>query len=92
MTLLEAAACGCAIVSTKNCAIPEFFNHRKDAFLSNDMVELRAYISQLFKDPDLAKEMGLEARNTVLEKCGITRFCNEWNKVFEQVSNFTFKG
>jgi len=83
---LEAAACGCGIVSTNNCMIPEIFTHGKDAFLSNDEKELRNYCEILLKDPDLSKRMGLAARQTILEKCSVDRFLKEWEDLFQEAA------
>lgn len=81
-SLLEAASCECAIVSTTNCCIPEIFTHEKDALLSNDPVQLRGYIQRLFDNPDLARKLGQQARKTVQEKFGIKKFVENWDNVF----------
>lgn len=80
-SLLEAAACGCALVSTKTCMIPEIFEHGKDAFLSNDLNELRQYLELLLNDTQLAREMGLSAKEKISKMFNKNRFINDWNKV-----------
>ncbi len=72
--LLEAASCGCAIVSTSNCMIPEIFTTGKDAYLTNDEKAMRIYLEKLLNDPDLAKRMGETARKTVQARFGIDAF------------------
>jgi glycosyltransferase involved in cell wall biosynthesis len=79
MSLLEAAACGCAIVTTANCAIPLLFEHGVNALMSNDPVELRGFLKELLANPKKARELGAAARYMVMEKCGMERFINEWN-------------
>jgi glycosyltransferase involved in cell wall biosynthesis len=81
-SLLEAAACGCACVSTNNCMIPEIFEHGVDAFLSNDENELRGYLELLLKDDDLAQKMGQKAREKIKKMFNKERFICDWNKVF----------
>lgn len=80
-SLLEAAACGCACVSTATCMIPEIFEHGVDAFLSNDEGELRGYLELLLKDDDLAQKMGQKAREKVVKMFNKERFIKDWNTV-----------
>ena len=82
-TLLEAMSCGCAVVSTKNCMIPEVIEHGKNGFMSND--ELRQYINLLLEDEDLRNSMGQEARKTIVENHNLNRFTNDWNTLFSKV-------
>lgn len=83
--VLEAAACGCAIVSTDNCAIPELIEHGVNGFLSNNPQELKQYCIQLLKDKDLAHVMGQRARQSVLDKFGLYDFVHNWNKMFRSL-------
>ena len=81
--LLEAMSCGSAVVSTATCMIPEVIENGVNGFISNDEEELRGYIQKLFKDEDLAKELGDNARKTILEKFSEERFINDWNRIFD---------
>lgn len=49
-SLLEAMACGCAVVTTATCMIPEIIKHGENGMMSNDEDELRGYIDQLLAD------------------------------------------
>ncbi len=80
--LLEAMAMGMPIVSTNNCAIPEFIQHGVNGFLTNDPNEMRTYLIQLLQDPKKAKEMGDAARRTIKEKFNVDNFVDNWNEVF----------
>jgi glycosyltransferase involved in cell wall biosynthesis len=84
-SLLEGAACGCAIVSTANCLIPSVFTHEQDALLSNDPAELRGYCQRLLNEPEFAREMGLRARETVVKRFNLDRFVQDWKQVLEKV-------
>ncbi len=79
--LLEAMACGCAIVSTANCMIPEIIQNGKNGLISNDPQELRGFLELLIKDENLAKELGGNARKTIVEKYSLQRFINSWNNL-----------
>lgn len=90
--LLEAAACGCAIVSTSNCMIPEIFTNGKDSYLTNDDKAMRIYLEKLLADPALAQKMGSAARETVRTKFGLDKFVQNWDMVLRESSNLIFKG
>lgn len=81
--LLEAMSCGCAVVTTATCMIPEIIQNGKNGFLSNDESELRKYIDLLLIDSDLRMELGKNARQTILEKFSESSFINNWNQVFD---------
>lgn len=83
MSLLEAMSCGCAIVSTATCMIPEIIENGVNGFISNDEDELREYTQQLLEDPKLAKKLGDCARQTISEKFSEERFINDWNEIFD---------
>tara|TARA_R110000824_G_scaffold9932_16_gene44177 strand:+ start:1978 stop:3009 length:1032 start_codon:yes stop_codon:yes gene_type:complete len=89
--LMEAMACGCAIVSTNTCMIPEIIEHGKNGLLSNDPNELRQFLQMLMSNEDLAKQLGEEARKTVVEKFGLKRFIESWNNLlYDTVENYTY--
>jgi len=85
-SMLEAMSCGCAVVTTETCEIPNFIKHGENGFMSNDEGELRGYIEKLLADPELADKMGQAARETIKEKFAEERFINEWNNIFYGVS------
>lgn len=80
--LLEAMSCGCAIVSTANCMIPEIIQNKYNGLISNDPAELRSYLELLLKNPNIASKLGENARKTIEEKFGLKRFCENWNNLF----------
>lgn len=81
--LLEAMSCGCAIVTTATCMIPEIIEHGVNGFMSNDEEELRGYCKQLLEDEELRNKMGAEARGTILTNFSEQKFINNWNEVFD---------
>jgi glycosyltransferase involved in cell wall biosynthesis len=84
MSLLEAMSCECAVVSTATCMIPEIIENSKNGFISNDEEELRLYINNLIKNPDLRSEIGINARQTIQNKFSETVFIDNWNNLFNQ--------
>ena len=80
--MLEAMACGCAIVSTSTCMIPEIIKHGENGLISNDPQELRSFLELLLANKDLAKKLGQNARKTIEEKYNLKRFTDDWNTLF----------
>ena len=87
MSLLEAMSCGCAVVSTATCAIPEIIENGVNGFATNDISEMKEYISAILKDEKLRDSLGKEARKTIFNKFSIKRFANEWNEILYKVVN-----
>jgi hypothetical protein len=87
--LMEAMACGCAIVSTNNCMIPEIIEHGENGLLANTAQELRSCCELLLNDPVRAIEMGKRAKDTIREKYNLDRFVESWNtELFNLVANY----
>jgi glycosyltransferase involved in cell wall biosynthesis len=82
-SLLEAMSCGCAIVSTATCMIPEIIKNGENGFISNDEEELKSYINELLNNDELRQKIGNNARTTILEQFSEQIFLEKWNKVFD---------
>jgi glycosyltransferase involved in cell wall biosynthesis len=85
MSLLEAMACGCAVVTVNASMMPEIIENGVNGFISNDKDELKKYLVQLLNDDDLREAMGNNARKTILEKFSEQAFLNKWNSVFDNI-------
>lgn len=85
--LLEAMACGCAIVSTATCMIPEIIQHNHNGLISNDPNELQQFLHKLLHDDELAEELGKNARQTIEEKYNLSRFVTNWDDVLRSTIN-----
>lgn len=88
-TLLEAMSCGCPVVSTATCMIPQIIKNGYNGFISNNEEELKGYIHTLLNDKELASTMGRNARKTILDNFGEERFIAQWNELFEKVYEVT---
>lgn len=82
-SLLEAMSCGCAVVSTATCMIPEVIQNGVNGFISNDENELRAKIEYLLNNKEARESMGKAARKTIETKFPEKVFVDQWNQVFE---------
>jgi hypothetical protein len=87
-SLLEAMACGCAVVSTATCMIPEIIENGVNGFISNDEEELKDKISYLLANPEEANRLGKHARQTIIEKFSEEKFINNWNQIFNKAYGF----
>lgn len=90
-SLLEAMSCGCAVVSTATCMIPEVITNGQNGFISNDENELRNYLELLLQDKDLRKKLGDNARQTIQEKFSEVEFINKWNNIFNDAYRMSRK-
>jgi glycosyltransferase involved in cell wall biosynthesis len=84
MSLLEAMACGCAVVSMATCAIPDIIQNGVNGFISNDEKELEDYCKKLLEDPELAHNLGQNAAKTIKERFSEGRFLDQWNEIFKK--------
>jgi glycosyltransferase involved in cell wall biosynthesis len=84
MALLEAASCGCAIITTGTSDIPNIFTHGENCLMSNDAKELHDFGELLLKDSELREKLGAAARKLVQERFPMDKFVNNWNKLFEK--------
>ena len=85
--VIEAMACGCAIVSTENCMIPEIIENGVNGFMSNDDNELSERLKSLLSDPKRAETIGRNARKTIVEKYNLERFVDNWNNLLYSTVN-----
>lgn len=90
-SLLEAMSCGCAVVSTATCMIPEIIKNGENGYISNDENQLKKYINNILTDESLRKTLGQNARKTVTEMFSEDKFVNEWNKLFDKVYEVSTK-
>ena len=68
-TLLEAMACGCAVVGTDVPGIREIVAHEQNGLLvTEDSAALRAALGRLLGDKELRRELGEAARKSVAQE------------------------
>lgn len=85
MSLLEAMSCGCAVVSTATCMIPEVIEDGVNGYISNNEEVLRSRIKDLQNNPELRKSMGENARKTIQTMFSEKKFLDEWNNIFDTI-------
>ncbi len=68
LSTLEAMSCGTAVCSTPVGEVANYIKHKKNGFFfsKGNSFELSHYLRLLLDNPDLRKEVGIEARKTVV--------------------------
>lgn len=89
-SLLESMACGCAVVTTATCMIPEIIKDGVNGYITNDENEMRARIQYLLDNPEKARELGENARKTILNDFSLLKFVDNWNEIFNRAANMVF--
>lgn len=76
-SLLEAMACGCAIVASDTEPVREVIEHGKNGMLVPffDSQKLAQQVSDLVEDPALREELSKSARRQVVEKYDLQEVC-----------------
>lgn len=90
-SLLEAMSCGCAIVSTATCMIPDIIQNGENGYISNNESELKEYLDKILKDNELREYLGNNARKTVQKIFSEQEFINNWNQTFDEIYEATQK-
>jgi glycosyltransferase involved in cell wall biosynthesis len=67
LVVLEAMACGKAVVLSDIPVFREFYTHGHDCLLCDSLAEFRAAIDRLASDPALRERLGTNARETARE-------------------------
>lgn len=84
-SLLEAASIGMPLVSTKTCAIPDFFTEGENIRFFETNEECMAIVNELLEDKKERKRLGAAAREVILDKFNIDRYLDDWDRVFSHV-------
>lgn len=82
MSLLEAMSCGCAVVSTDTCMIPEIIKDNINGVLCNGPEGINTACKYLLEHPARALDLGNAARQTIIKDYNIKSFIKNWNTLF----------
>jgi glycosyltransferase involved in cell wall biosynthesis len=80
--MMEAMACGCPVVTTGTCMIPEIIEHGVNGIIADNASDMKFWCRELLDKPDLARKIGEAGRKTIQEKYNLDKFINNWNKLF----------
>ena len=82
-SLLEAMACGCAIVGSSNAPVNEVIEHDVNGRLVSffDTQALADQVVDLLNDRQAAERLGAKARETVLENYEVSQCTEKWKSL-----------
>ena len=87
-TLLEAMACGLAVIGTDILGISEIISNGQNGLLvPEDAVELRTAIQNLFSDAALCHTLGANAREYIIKNNSLEHAVPEEYAVYQQLIN-----
>jgi glycosyltransferase involved in cell wall biosynthesis len=66
-SILEAMACGCPVVSVNNDSVKGFIQNGRNGFICENIVDLQKCCVSLLNDKELAYNIGIAGRNTVIK-------------------------
>jgi glycosyltransferase involved in cell wall biosynthesis len=85
--LLEAMACGVAVIGADSPGIREVIRHQETGYLcGTDVLSIRAAIEELKGRPELVSELGRNARDYVLENYSLDRIFSLESAMLREVS------
>lgn len=85
MSLLEAMACGCAVVTVDASMMPEIIENGVNGFITNNKDELKLRLKEVLENDELRQTLGNNARKTILEKFSERAFLDKWNLTFDNI-------
>jgi glycosyltransferase involved in cell wall biosynthesis len=89
ISLVEAMACGLAVVSTRVGGIREILTHMSDGIIvrAGDSQQLRDALDRLLSNPELSARLGRAARATAQERYSAPGLTERYIKLFSSVHN-----
>ena len=85
IAVLEAMACGKAVVLSDIPVFEEFFTHGEDCLKCASRAEFREALGRLSENPDLRERLGANARETAAEH-SLERVGEELSRVYREVT------
>ncbi|MCS4034708.1 colanic acid/amylovoran biosynthesis glycosyltransferase [Salinibacter ruber] len=87
VTLIEAAATGMPIVSTRHCDIPEVVKHSRTGLLAEEgnVDELSRHLYDLYESSGRLESMGKKAREHVCKQHDAKKQGRRLDKIYEQI-------
>jgi hypothetical protein len=85
LSLIEAMQLGMPVVALSTTAVPEAVPPEA-GLVSNDPAVITAALRQLHADPEEARRLGKAARASALERFGLERFLDDWDRLLKEVT------
>lgn len=91
LSVIEAMMIGLPVVSLNTTEYATVIRNGENGFISNNLAYLQSKMELLLKSPELARDMGAQARKDAQERFGIPRFRRAWQKAIQQSISFNQK-
>lgn len=85
LSLIEAMQLGLPVVALATTAVPEAVPPEAGV-VSNDPDVITAALRQLHADPEEARRLGKAGRAAALERFGLDRFLDDWDRLLKEVT------
>jgi len=82
--LLEAMATGLPVVTMKPGNFISLMKHRENCLIAESIEEAVGFLQLLFKDPEVGKALGKNARESVKARFHPSRIADRWGKLMER--------
>ncbi|RXN86298.1 LPS biosynthesis transferase [Achromobacter aloeverae] len=86
LALVEAMLIGVPVVGVAATELPTVIVNGVNGFVHTDRRLLVDCMRQLLEEPALARQWGEAGRRTALERFGMPRFIDDWNRVLDEVT------
>ena len=89
VAIMEAMAVGLPVVSTRHGGIPDVIIDRVNGLLVNekDVIGMANAILELAQNRKLAKQIGLNAKQTIIEFYNMQNYYKRWNQLISRVAH-----
>ena len=83
---LEAMSCGKAVIVTRQDGIPEVIQHGRNGFIVNPENEQQLVfaIGMLLRDPQRRRNLGIAARDTILDRFTMQQHAEQLFRIYQQ--------
>lgn len=90
--VLEAMSCGAIVCSRGNAMVPEVIKDGYNGFICPTPKLMRERLLDILNNPGNYTEIGENARKTIEEKFSLDHFIRNWDRVFRETADKTFRG
>ncbi len=92
LAVIEAMTIGMPVVALATTELPAVIEDGVSGFVSCDPERLLIGMVRLLADPDLAREMGANARRVAEARFGLDRFRRDWEAAFARARGLALSG
>lgn len=86
LAVIEAMMAGLPIVALATTEMALLIQNGRNGYVDTRVPVLMDAMRQFLKKPDFARELGMQARRDALERFGIERFANDWDRLLRTIT------